>query len=65
MGMYGGILKLYKVRGTKTEHSDVATEAFPQGFRGPFLINSSWRDFENCDEGRILSSQLWVCMGEY
>ena len=25
MGTYGGIKKLYKVRGTKTEHSDVAT----------------------------------------
>ena len=25
MGTYGGISKLYKVRGTKTEHSDVAT----------------------------------------
>ena len=36
-----------------------------QGFRGPFLLNISWRDFEKVDEGRKLRSQLWVCMTGY
>ena len=36
-----------------------------QGFRRPFLLNSYWRDFETFDEGRKLSSQLWVCMAGY
>ena len=33
-----------------------------QGFRGPFLLNSSWRDFEKVDEERKFNSELWVCM---
>ena len=37
----------------------------PQGFRGKFLLNSSWRDFEKVDEGQKISSQLWVRMAEY
>ena len=36
-----------------------------QGFRGPFLPNISCHDFENFDEGRKMSSQLWVCMAGY
>ena len=36
-----------------------------QGFCGPFLLNISWRDFEKVDEGRTLSSQLWVRMARY
>ena len=36
-----------------------------QGFRGPFLLNSSWRDFETVDEERKLSSQLWVSIAGY
>ena len=36
-----------------------------QGFRGPFLLNSSCLDFEKVDEGRKLSSQLWVRMAGY
>ena len=36
-----------------------------QGFRGPFLLNSSCRAFEKVDEGQKLSSQLWVCMAGY
>ena len=36
-----------------------------QGFRGSFLLNSSWRDFEKVDEGRNLRSQMWVCMTGY
>ena len=36
-----------------------------QGFRGPFLINSSCNDFESFDEGRKMSSQLWVRMAGY
>ena len=35
------------------------TSVIAQGFRGPFLINSSWHDFETVDEERKLSSQLW------
>ena len=36
-----------------------------QGFRGPFLINSSRPDFEKVDEGRKISSQLWLRMTGY
>ena len=36
-----------------------------QGFHGPFLLDSSWRDFEKVNEGRKLSSQLWVRMAGY
>ena len=36
-----------------------------QGFREPFILNSSWRNFEKVDEGRKLSSQLWVRMAGY
>ena len=36
-----------------------------QGFRGPFLLNISCRDFEKVEEGRKLSSQLWVRMLGY
>ena len=35
------------------------TGVIAQGFSGPFLLNSSWRDFETIDEERKLSSQLW------
>ena len=31
-----------------------------QGFCGPFLLNSSCQYFEKFDEGRKMSSQLWV-----
>ena len=31
-----------------------------QGFRGPFVLNSSCYDFEKVDEGRKTSSQLWI-----
>ena len=34
-----------------------------KGFRGPFLLNSSCHDFEKVDEGRKISSQLWVQYG--
>ena len=33
-----------------------------QGFSGPFLLNSSWHDFETVDKERKLCSQLWVRM---
>ena len=36
-----------------------------KGFRGPFLLNSSCHDFEKVDEGRKMSSQLWVHMSGY
>ena len=36
-----------------------------QGFRRTFLLNSSCRDFEKVDEGRKLSSQMWVRMVGY
>ena len=36
-----------------------------QGFRGPFLLNSSFHDFEKVDKGRKMSSQLWVRMAGY
>ena len=36
-----------------------------QGFRGPFLLNSSCHDFEKVDKGRKMSSQLWVSMAVY
>ena len=46
-----------------------------KGFRGPFLLNSSCRepfllnsschDFKKVDEGRKMSSQLWVRMAGY
>ena len=36
-----------------------------QGFRGPFLINSYCHDFEKVDEGRKMSSQMWVRMAVY
>ena len=36
-----------------------------QGFRGPFLLNISCRDFETVDEERKLSSQMWVFMARY
>ena len=35
------------------------TRVIAQGFNEPFLLNSSWRDFETIDEERKLSSQLW------
>ena len=35
------------------------TRVITQGFNGPFLLNSFWRDFEKIDEKRKLSSQLW------
>ena len=35
------------------------------GFRGLFILNSSWSDFEKVDEGRKLISQLWVRMAGY
>ena len=35
------------------------TRVIAQGFNEPFLLNSSWRDFEKIDEERKLSSQLW------
>ena len=59
-----------KVCGMKTEHSDVATydgriHVYIYFWGGPFLLNSSCRDFEKVDEGRKLRSQLWVCMTRY
>ena len=36
-----------------------------QGFRGPFLLNSSCPDFEKVDEGRKISRQLWLRMAGY
>ena len=36
-----------------------------QDFRGPFLLNSSFRDFEKVDEGQKMSSQLWLRMVGY
>ena len=36
-----------------------------QGFCGPFILNSSWRNFEKVDEDRKLSSKLWVRMAIY
>ena len=36
-----------------------------QGFCGPFLLNSSCHDFEKVDEGRNMSSQMWVRMAGY
>ena len=36
-----------------------------QGFRGPFLLNSSCHDFEKVDEGRKMSSQMWLRMAGY
>ena len=36
-----------------------------KGFRGPFLLNSSCHYFEKVDEGRKMSSQLWVSMAGY
>ena len=35
------------------------TRIIGQGFNKPFLLNSSWRDFETIDRERKLSSQLW------
>ena len=35
------------------------TRVIAQGFNEPFLLNSSWRDFETIDEEKKLSSQLW------
>ena len=36
-----------------------------QGFRGSFLLNRSCHDFEKVEEGRKMSSQLWVRMVGY
>ena len=36
-----------------------------QGFRGPFLLNSSCHNFEKVDKGRKISGQLWVRMAGY
>ena len=35
------------------------TRVIAQGFNKPFILNSSWRDFERIDEEQKLSSQLW------
>ena len=35
------------------------TRVISQGFNEPYLLNSSWRDFETIDKERKLSSQLW------
>ena len=36
-----------------------------QDFRGPFLLNISCPDFEKFDEGRKMSSQVWLRMAVY
>ena len=36
-----------------------------QGFRGTFLLNFLCNNFEKVDEGRKMSSQLWVRMAGY
>ena len=36
-----------------------------KGFCGPFHLNSSCYDFEKVDEGRKMTSQLWLRMAGY
>ena len=36
-----------------------------QGFRGPFILNSSCHDFEKVEKGKRVSSQMWVRMAGY
>ena len=36
-----------------------------QGFRGPFLLNSSCHEFEKSDKGRKMIIQLWLHMEVY
>ena len=66
MGTYGGISKLYKVRRTKTEHSDVATYG---GISKIYIIHISiylFFRFTDKVRGTKLKTLMWLRMaGEF